>query len=249
MSPHRRSQALDLLAGLVLGGALWAAPDDTTAPPAWKATMYPLWPSPNDHEYKQGAGNDPQNALSGNPTGYYSFHTNKDDDGTPSWWMVDFGQELQVDSVKISNRGDDIGAQGRAVPFKLWLLEDVFAGSPRPASDANNTGPDGNPPPQVPTKLQWKNGKFNKKGQSFKVWTAPFGGYQRDGVKEQHPGPATIPINQKVRFLKIEGKGGTPGTNDYLHLDQVEITVHKDDKSTDKDLNGNSTTFGLPDAN
>ena len=67
--------------------------------------------------------NEPLNAISGQNTGTFSFHT--DHENGP-WWLVDLGEVAHVTSIKVYNRGD--GAQYRARFLTIELFDPARGG-------------------------------------------------------------------------------------------------------------------------
>lgn len=68
---------------------------------------------------------DPQNALKGDPTGRYSFHT---EGGPNEWLMVDLKKEVVLESIKIFNRYD---YWERAFSLEVYLAPEGSAPTSR----------------------------------------------------------------------------------------------------------------------
>ena len=215
------------ITGILLGSVLGVAygqpaqggPDGRAK---WQAKMSSRWEGLTDGVRST---NDANNALDGEKTGKFAFHTNQDN---PAWWMVDFGSEIYVDYIKVYNRMDH--ESDRAIPFTVWLA------------------PEGNEPAN---RYDWEKLAINKYGSGFKTWNAPFGGVNPDKTTESKgQPPAKVLIGRNVRYLKIQLT-----KKEYLHLDQVEVTwsaakksegVKADPLTADGlDLNGKPTTDPL----
>jgi len=180
-----------MLVGSCLGAKALA--DNPAAPDhgqGWVASM----------SSKSEWGGEAQDALTGDPTGHFSFHTNGSADG--AWWMVDFQKEIVLDNIKVYNRNDCGECFGRAYSFSIYLA------------------PEGPTPTQGSRRKPWTEVTFPEHGK-------PFGGVNPNDPK--HPdllgnaGPRIVYLNgKKARYLKLQ-----LGTGDSLHLDKVVITEKK----------------------